>query len=77
MIHTNYPKCIIIGSCAILYKEDRFHVTFGYKQAKNNEQEHVEEIEEETPLELVDEELLPSRIAGVSHYGRTTRFVLG
>ena len=86
---TNSPKCIISGSNGILYEDDRFHVppdkdirlsriANGDKEAENNEQEYVDEIVEEPHPDLVDEELLPPRSAGVSHSGRrTTRFVPG
>ena len=85
---TNSPKCIKSGSRGILHEKDRFHVSLeedirlsrvanGDKENESNEQDHIEEIEEEPHPGLVNEELLPPRMAGISNSGRrTTRFVL-
>ena len=50
----------------------------GDGEDENSEQERVDEIVEEPHPDLVDEELLPPRIASVSHSGRrTTPLFLG
>ena len=68
-----------------MYEDDRFHaqdedirssrIANGDTEAENNELEHVDQIVEEPHPDLVNEELLPPRIASVSRFGRrTTRF---
>ena len=85
---TNSPKCIISGSRGILHEKNRFHVSLdedirlsrianGDKENKNNEQDHIEEIEKKPHPGLVNKELRAPRMAEISYSGRrTSRFVL-